>query len=297
MLTVLIATYNHKPYFKEAIESVLAQETNFDFQIYILDDASNDGTSDIVREYAQKYPDKIVPFIRDKNLGTIENFYQGIKSVKTKYFALLEGDDFWCSPNKLQKQVDALEKNLDCSFCGHDTRVNNPQNCSASIKSGELISSYFQKVKGNKIGTKNKFSVHTSSRVFRTNVINFEKLKHKESIVFDYCSYWYFISKGKLFYIDEVMSEYNCTGKGWFSSLSIPKRNEMFLNSISHIDEELGYKYSHIFDKDLRTCVTGKIFLKFKAREVFLNRDKAYNYVLAKIRKNNNMMEANKQIK
>ena len=84
-LTVLVITYNHVKYIKRCLDSILSQKTKFEFNIYILDDCSTDGSSDIVKEYVKKYPNKIIPFIRSHNLGLVENIYQGIKTVKTEY--------------------------------------------------------------------------------------------------------------------------------------------------------------------------------------------------------------------
>ena len=93
--TVLLITYNHAPYIRKAIDSVLKQKTQYNFIIYIFDDASTDGTTDIVKEYANKYPNKIIPFIAQNNQGATINIYNAYKSVKTKYCALLECDDYW----------------------------------------------------------------------------------------------------------------------------------------------------------------------------------------------------------
>ena len=67
--TVLMIAYNHRPYIRLAIESVISQRTKYKFKVHIFDDASNDGTSDIVREYAKHYPDLIIPFIASENRG------------------------------------------------------------------------------------------------------------------------------------------------------------------------------------------------------------------------------------
>ena len=128
LLTALIVAYNHKNSIAKAIESVLEQKTNFKFQIWVLDDASTDGTSDIIKEYANKYPDKITHVLREKNLGGIQNVFQAVSKIDTKYYSTLEGDDYWTDENKLQIQVDILENNPDCSFCAHNTLKKYPTN-------------------------------------------------------------------------------------------------------------------------------------------------------------------------
>jgi len=96
------------------------QETNFPIEILIHDDASTDGTADIIREYEQKYPEIIKPIYQTEN-----QYSKGIKISQTfnwsrakgKYIAICEGDDYWIDPYKLQKQVDFLENNPDYGLC------------------------------------------------------------------------------------------------------------------------------------------------------------------------------------
>lgn len=246
-LTVLLFTYNHKDYFKKSIESVLAQETNFDFVIHIFDDASTDGTSELVREYAAKYPTKIVANINDENIGCVQNIYNALSSVKTKYYATCETDDYWIDNFKLQKQVDILENNPDCAFCGHNTYQ-------FDLKENKIVGTLFdESIKSQKIVLSKKFDlkdfikVHPSSRVCRTECLELHTLKNKEAVVWDSPSFWYFLSKGKLYYLNEVMSVYNYTYEGLYSGSSYNKRKALALNNIMLINEELDYEYNFIF--------------------------------------------------
>ena len=121
LVTVILLTFNHINTFEKAINSVLEQKTNFPFQIVVYDDASTDGTSEIVKKYTDIPNVKAV--IREENAHG-KNLYLALKDVNTKYYAILETDDYWCDENKLQTQVDILENNPDCSFCAHNTLVN-----------------------------------------------------------------------------------------------------------------------------------------------------------------------------
>lgn len=111
IVSVLMITYNHEKYIAQAIDSVLMQKTNFDYEIVIGEDCSTDKTREIVLEYKAKHPDKIKLLLQEKNLGMIQNFIDTLKACTGKYIALLEGDDYWTDPYKLQKQVDFLEAN------------------------------------------------------------------------------------------------------------------------------------------------------------------------------------------
>jgi glycosyltransferase involved in cell wall biosynthesis len=125
LLSVIMVTYNQKNYIEQAVKSVLDQKTNFRFQILIGDDASTDGTSEIVLNYSKKYPGIVIPFLHENNLGKLgkNNFIHVFSKCKTKYATILEGDDYWTDPFKLQKQVDFLEKNNNYSMCFHAVQL------------------------------------------------------------------------------------------------------------------------------------------------------------------------------
>jgi len=119
MVSVYILTYNHEKYIEQAIESVLAQETSFDFEILIGDDCSTDNTQNILNNYFAKYPDKIRLFLRKKNLGLTRNEYLLKKECIGKYIAPLEGDDYWIGTERLQYLVEFLEKNPEYIGVSH----------------------------------------------------------------------------------------------------------------------------------------------------------------------------------
>lgn len=243
-ITVILITYNHKPYFRDAIESVLEQKTDFDFHINIFDDHSNDGTTDLVREYAEKYPEKITAYINDKNLGAIKNIYESLKTVDTPYYAFLETDDKWCDETKLQQQYDILENNLDCSFCGHNTilhYVKDNRNC-------ELFHMPTQKIAfPQEYDPQLSIKVHSGTRLYRSAYLNLDKLNNPDVACWDSTSFWWFLSQGKLFYIDRVMSVYNYTESGIFSSVSEKKQRIMSVKNLLAINEELGFENENIF--------------------------------------------------
>ncbi|OFW87459.1 MAG: hypothetical protein A3B66_04475 [Alphaproteobacteria bacterium RIFCSPHIGHO2_02_FULL_46_13] len=118
-LSIVCVTYNHEKYIRAALDSFLSQKTNFAFEILIGDDASTDSTPDIIREYAEKYPDIIKPVLRQKNVGPGANSIDLYNRVKTEYMAICDGDDYWTSPHKLQMQVDFLDNNKDYNICFH----------------------------------------------------------------------------------------------------------------------------------------------------------------------------------
>ncbi len=123
VVSVWITTYNHEKYIAKALDSVLMQEVDFDYEIIIGEDLSTDNTRDILMNYKDKYPDKIKLFFRDKNIGQTKNGLLTWQSCRGKYVAMLDGDDFWQDPFKLQKQVDFLEDNPAYTISYHDSNL------------------------------------------------------------------------------------------------------------------------------------------------------------------------------
>ena len=122
-ISVVTVTYNHAPYIKECIESILLQKTDYNFELIISDDSSTDGTTDICDSFASKYPDKINFLRSEENVGPLNNLEKAINQSNAKYICLCEGDDFWLDVSKIQKQVDFLENNLDYGLVHSDINI------------------------------------------------------------------------------------------------------------------------------------------------------------------------------
>jgi glycosyltransferase involved in cell wall biosynthesis len=146
-VSICCITYNHSTYITDCIEGFLMQKTTFPFEIIIHDDASTDGTTEIIRSYAINYPNLIFPIYQNENQyskksGSIEARFVYPKA-HGKYIALCEGDDFWTDPYKLQKQIDELQKHPNCNICFHPVlKVNE-----ATSKKDEIIANYGDLVK------------------------------------------------------------------------------------------------------------------------------------------------------
>jgi len=122
-VSVLMITYNHERFIKQAVESVLMQKTSFDFELVIGEDCSRDRTREIVLEYARRCPDRIRLLPSERNVGPYPNFSRSLEACEGQYVAVLEGDDYWISSHKLQKQADFLDAHLECSSCFHTVQV------------------------------------------------------------------------------------------------------------------------------------------------------------------------------
>jgi glycosyltransferase involved in cell wall biosynthesis len=121
--TVLLTTYNHEAFVGQAVESVLGQITDFPVDLVVLDDCSTDQTAAIVRAYQRAHPDRVDLRVSDVNRCDNARFMDAVRRCRTPYIALIDGDDYWTSPHKLQRQVDCLEAQPNCSICFHNVRI------------------------------------------------------------------------------------------------------------------------------------------------------------------------------
>lgn len=112
-----MTTYNHAPYLRQAIESVLSQQTSFGVELVLGEDCSTDGTAELCREYAAKYPGRVRLVTGGRNVGWRANYRRTFDACRGKYVAYCDGDDWWTDPCKLQMQADLMESDPGCGMC------------------------------------------------------------------------------------------------------------------------------------------------------------------------------------
>lgn len=122
-VSVLMITHNHERYIEQAVRSVLAQRTDFDFELVVGEDHSTDRTREIVLAVASEYPNRIRVLLRDRNLGMIGNLIATHDACVGEYIAICEGDDWWTRADKLQTQVDHMDRHPACRLSFHDARI------------------------------------------------------------------------------------------------------------------------------------------------------------------------------
>ena len=171
LVSVSIITYNHENYIGQAIDSVLMQKVDFPYEIIIGDDNSKDKTREVLKAYKKQYPNIIQLILHPIDYDDIPgrtNNTTNLLNCSGKYIAMLDGDDFWNSPDKLQKQVDFLEKNPEYSLTFHQTDM---------LKSGGIIEPY-EKLKSqlgsgdrsfSKMEVIREWFIQTSSMVYRNH--------------------------------------------------------------------------------------------------------------------------------
>ncbi|MBQ7573009.1 MAG: glycosyltransferase [Clostridia bacterium] len=229
MVSICCLAYNHEKYIRQALDSFLMQKTDFKYEILVHDDASTDKTTDIIREYEEKYPDIVKPIYQKDN-----QYSKGVKisptyqypRAKGKYIALCEGDDFWTDENKLQKQFDVMEKHMECSMCTHASyRVNlesidmKDNICGYSEKTiinlSEHLSNLFD-------GQEWKMPFQTSSFFARKECVDeMVLLKPKfvlECNIGDVPLTLFVLTKGNILFLPDLMSAYRVGREGAWTS-------------------------------------------------------------------------------
>lgn len=250
LVSINCITYNHEKYIAETIDSFLMQKTNFKFEILIHDDASTDGTQQIIKEYQKKYPNIIKPILQKEN-----QYSKGVKSInykfnfvrsKGKYIALCEGDDYWTDSYKLQKQVNYMEDNPDCSMCFHAADI---------IKVGKGKIDVVKPYNKNCISSTEDIIfgdggfMATNSIVYRKDVMDNPPEFYFNAPVGDYPLQIFTSTKNYAYYIDEFMSVYRVGVEGSWSNRMESEENkiEKFINLRKNIATMLNEfdKYSN----------------------------------------------------
>lgn len=255
-VTILCTTFNHAPYIKKTIESFLNQQTTFEFEIIIHDDASTDGTREILKQYENEYSDKIRVIYEEIN--QFDNlprggYFQGLMEplARGKYIALCEGDDYWIDKQKIQKQYDFLESQAKYVCCGAASLVvssDNPKDAFGKITCG---------TEPGDISTENIIS----GKMFQTATVFYRKGLGEDyaadwnipKIVGDFPWLVYLSLNGKVHYSPDFLAAYRVSENGSYSSETnrdkLFHRNLELIELCDALDALTEYKYRNLFLK------------------------------------------------
>lgn len=273
LVSICSITYNHAPFIRQCLDGFLMQKTNFKYEIIIHDDASTDGTAEIIKEYAEKYPDLITPIFQTENQYSkgLRGFYAKFvfPIAKGKYIAMCEGDDYWTDPLKLQKQVNFLESHPDYVMCSHIFSIYHQatkemaNDCTSDIKENTTydLDNFIRR---------EKWLTHPLTLLFRKNALDMEiypLYKHSKDITLVF----HLLKKGKGVFMPEKMGVYRIHGNGIWSG------KDKHMHVKADIDATIGIydveKNIHsaklIRNSIKRFGCLGKTFLQFHYRVYF----------------------------
>lgn len=209
-------SYNQREFVAQAIDSALGQDVDFDYEIVIGDDASTDGTRELLADYSRNYPDRIHLLVSEKNGGAHENFERCLNSCRGEYVALLEGDDFWTSPLKLRKQVEYLSTHPEYASCFHDVYLVRDD---CKDRSSQTQFSRYKPPQPMVLeNVVTSFCIPTCSTMFRRAFFSeYPKWFHDMSMG-DWPLHIVLAERGPIGYVDKVMAAYRIHEGGVWSS-------------------------------------------------------------------------------
>ena len=251
-VSVTIITYNQRKFIRKAIDSALAQQTTFPFEILVGDDCSTDGTQEIIRAYEQQYPGKVMGVFHPRNLGKNGgiNFLETLKRAKGEYYALMDGDDYWTDPLKLQKQADYLDAHPIYSTVFHNVLITYEDGTASHLLNGLIMKPFY--TVDDLIGEEEIWFMATSSTMYRNNIKEYPRW-FRESSSGDIPRLILKAKLGPIGYIPDVMSVYRKNRGG--ASYTDNYDDKAFLNNriamYSNINRDLNYKYDAILRRNI----------------------------------------------
>lgn len=254
MVAIHCITYNQECYIRDTLEGFILQKTSFPFIAIVHDDASTDGTADIVREYAEKYPEIIKPIFETENqyskhdgsLSRIMN--KAVDDSGAKYVAYCEGDDYWIDPYKLQKQVDFLEANPNYSL----VYTNNYERNGDSLSKEEFFIDSDKDVTVEDVIVNGGHFINTASIMLRHNT--YQQYPTFTFFVGDYPLQIWMSMHGRVRKLSDVTCVYRLFSKGSWSKAHIKEKSKGkdYITAgefeiLDTMDEISNYKYHQYF--------------------------------------------------
>ncbi len=243
-VTALVTTYNHGNYIAQALDSVLMQKTNFEYEIIVAEDCSIDRTRSIVLDFQRRDPERIRLVLPAENLGSAGNrvFAQAFELAQGEYVALLDGDDYWTSPKKLQKQVEFLELHPDCALCFHNAlRIYEDASRAAlpyNFAGQKRISILEDIVESNFIAGCTPMLRKDAAGRFPEWYYN---VPHGDWSLYILCA-----QHGKIGYMDEILGVYRIHNQGFWSKRDAIQKLEEIISFYETMNANLDFRFNAI---------------------------------------------------
>ena len=266
LVSAIVVTYNHELYIREALQSIVDQKVNFKYEVIVANDASTDGTLKIIHEFEKNYPEIFVVQNNEKNLGILNNVIKLTSLVRGKYFAILDGDDYWSYEYKLQKQIDFLEKNPEYNGAFHDSRIIvEDETADKKLFSNKKLysQSYLYKEEIHASDIVNRLILPSSSAVFRTQK---EVLENLSFLNDDFSVEWkvscLLIRLSKFYYFNEPWSVY----RNHSSGISKSRNQEFHLSHIQFLKQLIRDEYFKNYKYDLYKSISNEYSILLNAK-------------------------------
>jgi glycosyltransferase involved in cell wall biosynthesis len=234
-VSIAMITYNHGPFIAQALDSILMQETDFSYEVVVGDDCSTDATPIVLRSYGDRFGDRIRLLLRSENVGMHANFMDTLEACRGQYVALLEGDDYWTSPQKLTRQVSFLDAHPECAMCFHDVTTVLEPGCEG----------YDPKL------SRPRRPILTINDLLRKNPMHTCSVMFRRGLFGDWPS-WYFTlamgdwplhilnaEHGNIGYVDEVMAAYRVHPGGAWATQPQARRVGETIRLLEHVEGHL----------------------------------------------------------
>lgn len=209
MVSVCVPTYNHEKYIVRALDSILMQQTQYSYEVLVGEDKSTDNTRSVLQEYERKNPGKICVFYREENMNRmpVGNSLDLKYRSKGKYLIILEGDDYWTDPCKIEKQVSFLESHPQYIAVSH--------NCIVVDSGSEPNGEQYPECKENEYTFEHFFKGIMPGQLTTVMCRNFmldedfdKEILLKELSPGDRLMYFALLCHGRIFCAQEIMSAY-----------------------------------------------------------------------------------------
>jgi glycosyltransferase involved in cell wall biosynthesis len=240
-VSVVVVTYNHAPFIDAALRSVLDQTAGFDFEVIVSEDRSTDATRDIVLAWREQHPERIRLLLSDRNLRSNEVVARGFRAATGEYVALLDGDDYWTSQHKLQRQADYLDEHPDFCLCFHDAEVVDDAGESLDDRRWTPAN---QKLRSTLTDIWFGNFIATCTTMFRRTALADIPAWYADFFpITDWPLYILCAEHGDIGYIPEVMAAYRLHERGLYSPLSPADKLRATDRFYRRMNERTGYRH------------------------------------------------------